>query len=116
MIKILTTKDKFKATIQALQIIIDKLAKDKYQYQEWDRVFANAYLGTLNTLSRKLRSKLINLEEKPSNHRFRYSIDPIHAAAFMYYYRMQAFKEKLNPYCISVMEEVSGSVLLKLLV
>lgn len=115
MIKILTTKDKLKATIRGLQIIIDKLTKDKREYREWDLIQANAYLPALNSLSRKLRTKLISLEERPSNYRFRYSIDELHAMVLVYYYQMAQFKSQLDPYCDAALQEASGPIFLKLL-
>lgn len=115
MIKILTTKEKFKATIRAIQIIIDKLEKDKVGYREWDLVQANAYIVILNILSRKLRSKLITIEERSANYRFRYSMDEVHAMVLVYYYQMAQFKSQLDPYSDAALQEASRPIFMKLL-
>ncbi len=115
MIKILTTKDKFKATIRALHVIIDQLEKNKAKYHEWDLVQTNAYLIVLHALSRKLRSKLIILENRPSNYKFRYSIDELHAMVLVYYYRMAQFKSQLDPYSDAALNEASVPIFLRLL-
>ncbi len=83
MIRIKLTKDKFKSIIQVIDTIRLQLNKDKLHLKEWDLAMANAHLCVLDDLSRKMRSKLPLMEDKPGFHKLTWSVNENQALIIM---------------------------------
>lgn len=83
MIRLKITKDKFKSIIQVIDTIRVQLQKDKPDLKEWNLATANAHLYVLNDMSRKMRSKLPLLEDKPGNHKITWSVNENQALIIM---------------------------------
>lgn len=111
MIKFKTTKNKFIATVNAVGNMASSIRNNKKNLKDWPLVQANAHLFVLEEISRKMRSKMILLETKSQHHAFTYSMNEIHGLVFI------ANKNNFpaDPYTMSVIEEISNIIFLKLL-
>lgn len=112
MIKQKITKDKFIAIIHAITGITNKLRNDT-QNMRYDviRARTNAYLYIMDDLCRKMRSKLVLIENKPGTYSINLAVN-----------EMQAFVLNLNkgickydPYTDSVFHELCDNLFKKLL-
>lgn len=111
MIKLKTTKNKFIATINAVGQMAASIRNNKKNLKDWPLVQANAHLFVLEEISRKMRSKMIMLETKRDHHAFTYSINEIHGLVFI----TNKGNFPADPYTMSVIEEISNIIFLKLL-
>lgn len=116
MTKMKLTKDKFKALIQVIDSIREKLITDKSNLKDWPLAVANAHLFVLNDLSRRMRSKLPMMEDHPGNKSIRYEINAIQALVFMSYKNtIMPDSPGMSPYTYSVFIEISDPIFQKLL-
>lgn len=113
MIKLKITKIKLKAIVNAITAITNDL-RTRIQLMKYDmgRAQANAHLYILDDLSRKIRSKLILIENYPETYRLTFSINEMQA------YVIIIADNKIftsSPYVMSIMSEVSDIIYKKLL-
>lgn len=75
------------------------------------RAQANAHLYVLYGISKKMRTKLILVEDMAPNKRFKYPIDEIQALVLM------SCPDIVNkdPYCTAVIQEISNPIFQHLL-
>lgn len=87
------------------------LKNTKKNLKDWPLVQANAHLYVLEDLSRKMRSKVIMLETKQGQHAFTFSINEIQGLVFI----TNKGNFYPDPYTMSVIEEISNVIFMKLL-
>lgn len=112
MIKLKLTKDKFIAVISVLDAIIDRLNKQipsMKQDMAYARIKADVYV--LQDLSRKMRSKLVMIEDRSGSHPMTYSVTEPQACCIMQYYTPNT----KQPYSMAIMQEISDPIYQKLL-
>lgn len=112
MIKIKITKGKLASMVISITSLTQKLRADIHNMKyDMARASTNAHLYVLDDLSRKMRSKLILLEDKPSIHQLYFSINEIQALVIIIH------KQNIshNPYSMAVMHEISDMIFKKLL-
>lgn len=112
MIRLKLTKDKFISIIKVVEAIIHQI-ETNLSVQPRDIVYArmNADIFELKELSRKMRSKLVMMEDHQRNHPFKYTITPTQASCIMQYKNSCSY----DSYSISVIQEISVSIFHKLL-
>lgn len=117
MIKLKITKDKLKSVIQIVGLITTQLRKDKPNLKEWPLAHTNVHLHVLDKISRKMRSKLVMLEDKPGNQVITYSIDEIHALVIVVNVKIDKDSQwrEWDPYSKAVFQEISTVIFQKLL-
>lgn len=116
MIQLSLTKEKFKATIQLIHSIIASIRNNKSNLTNWNLAQANAHVFFLHELSIKMRSKLVLIEDKPGDHRLKYSINEMQALVIVTYKDIiKPDSPGMNPYCYSIFEEISTPIFQKLL-
>lgn len=112
MIKLKLTKEKFSLTIGVLTKVIhtlDNMLMGMKPTIEFCRVKSD--FCELKELSRKMRSKLVIMEDKPNKHPLTYSVTEIQAFIIMYYRNIC----KHDPYSESIMNDISETIFKKLL-
>ncbi len=101
-----------------IEIITKQLHKNKISEKEWPLARTNAHLDVLEELSRKIRSKLVLIEEKPLSSPLTYSISKIQAfilVANKDICKGSNQKSYLDPFSQALLEEISVPVFQKLL-
>lgn len=111
MIRLKLTKNKLLTAKDAVGCMSDSIRNNKINLKGWPLVQANAHLYVLEDLNRKMRSKAILVETKPGQHPVIYSINEIQGLVFI------TNKENFpaDPYTMSIIEEISNVIFLKLL-
>ena len=116
MTKLKLTKDKFKAIIQVIDSQRFQLKKNKFTLKDWPLAVVNAHLDVLDDLSRRMRSKLPMIEDKPGNHPIRYEINSIQALILMSYNELvNPTSPGMDPFAYSIFNEISAPLFQKLL-
>lgn len=116
MIKLSLTKDKLKSTVQMVHALIESIRKNKNSLNDWPLIQANAHLYVLDDLSRRMRSKLVLMEDKSGIHPVKYSINEIQAMILISYNDILSHDSPgMNPYSYSLFKEISGTLFQKLL-
>lgn len=113
MIKLKLTKEKLSLVIGVLTKVIDTLDNTIMNMKptiEFCRVKSD--LCELKEISRKMRSKLVIMEDKPNKHPITYSVTEIQAFIIMYYRNICRY----DPYSESIMNDISETIFKKLLV
>lgn len=111
MIRLKLTKNKLITAIHAVCSMTDSLRNSKKNLKDWPLVQANAHLYVLEDLSRKMRSKSILVENKQGQHALIYSINEIQGLVFI----TNKGNFPADPYTMSIIEEISNVIFLKLL-
>ena len=116
MKKLILTKDKFKAIIQVIDCIRFQLLQNKINLKDWPLAVTNAHLFVLDDLSRRMRSKLPMMEDKPGNKVVRYEINAIQALVLVSYDDLvKPSSAGMDPFAYSIFKEISGTIFQKLL-
>lgn len=116
MEKLTLTKDKLQAVVQILTSLIFQIENEIIYQKDWPRILSNAHLFFFREFSRKVRKKLINLEDARGDKRVRYQIDPMQAAVLLSHRdKVKADSPGMDAYAYGVFVEISGQLFKKLL-
>lgn len=112
MIKLKLTKEKFITVINVITGITQQL-RAYHGSLKYDitRMQANAHLYILDDLSRKMRSKLIMIEDKYNDHQFTFSINEMQALVF----HVNTGICTHTPYATAIIQEISVPICKRLL-